>query len=368
MRLGRRFVAGLARVERLLDRRRRRRSVGKEPVIEPYIGYATPDEIVLRGRIVTGLRRHEPRPDQHWLTNLRQMVRLFLTNEVSGVAIQADGHHARSDEEGYFLLPVPRQGRSGWVEIKVEHMAQVPAPGALSYAWEPGSEGVVAARLPAFVPGEGASFGVISDVDDTMMDTGAWSRTRMLWTSFTGNIHTRHIFPDAVKLMTRLSDGERNPVFYVSSSPWNLHNFLERVFARHGLARGPLFLRDLGLGENKFISGGHGDHKGKAIDLIVEANPGLPFVLIGDTGQLDAAIYDAAARRHPGRIVRVILRTSSAGTDAADDVHIRTLRSRGIPVHVGETYAEALASLDAAPTLAPRARRMRRMQAEAKGT
>ncbi|QQA42915.1 App1 family protein [Pelagovum pacificum] len=330
------------RIEGLFDRRQRRRQTGAQPVIEPYIGYATPEEIVLRGRVLTALRRSEPRPDQHWFTNFRQMLRLFLTDEVSGVSIRARGCRVASDEEGYFTLSVPRDGVSGWVEVKVEHLDEVPAPGGLPYAWEDGEMPVAEAVMPAFAPGTDAEIGVISDVDDTMLQTGAWSRIRLVWTSLMGNIHTRHIFPDAVELISRLSAGGRNPVFYVSSSPWNLHDFLERVFARHNLVRGPMFLRDFGLNDKRPLASSHSDHKSHAIDTILAANPGLPFVLIGDTGQFDSEIYAAAARRHKGRIQRVILRAPRRKRDAATEVNVRTLRQKGIPVHVGPDFSEAI--------------------------
>ena len=108
-------------------------------------------------------------------------------------------------------------------------------------------------------------------------------------------------------LLDRLSEGGRNPVFYVSSSPWNLHHFLEAVFDRAGLVPGPMFLRDLGITADP-AENSHGGHKGAAIDTLMEANPELPFWLLGDTGQHDAEIYLDAARRHPGRVLRVALR------------------------------------------------------------
>ena len=193
--------------------------------------------------------------------------------------------------------------------------------------------------FPALVPHPDARFGVISDIDDTMMQTGAYSLARNLWTTFTGSAATRRVFPDAVGLMERLTSEGRTPVFYVSSSPWNLHAFLEEVlFTRGDLPRGPVFLRDLGLSETKFVTAGHGNHKGAAIDRILAANPGLPFVLIGDTGQHDAAIYRAAAERHPGRIAGVILREPGRGADATDLAEIEGLSGLGVPVRHGADY------------------------------
>jgi phosphatidate phosphatase APP1 len=151
-----------------------------------------------------------------------------------------------------------------------------------------------------------------------MIETGAYSLLRNLYTSFTGNATTRHVYPDAVGLMADLSCEGLNPVYYVSSSPWNLHAFLADVFHNSGLTRGPIFLRDLGLSKTKFITDGHGNHKGASIDLILNANPDLPAILLGDTGQHDARIYREVIARHGDRIIAVGLRIPGAGLDAAD--------------------------------------------------
>ena len=328
----RRLSRGATRLEAALDRIWPKRGNDRPPVIDPYLGYASGSEIVLRGRVLTALRRSEPRPEQGRLTNLRQMVNLFLTDEVEGVRVRARGQSALSDEEGYFTLPVPRrEGERGWIEIPLEGDTDTLKSGK--------------DVLRAFIPGPDARFGVISDIDDTLLETGAWRRSRMAWTSLTGNILTRRIFPDAIELLTRLNEDGRNPVFYVSSSPWNLHDFLARLFQRNGLVDGPMFLRDLGIAEDQLITAGHGDHKGGAIDVIMAANPDLPFVLVGDTGQHDAQIYEAATRRHEGRIRRVILRAPGRGADPADHVHIRQMRTRGVTVDCGPTFAATLEAL-----------------------
>lgn len=320
------------RFERVLGRfrGRPRRPWRGPPVIAPYIGYATPEHLILRGRVLTALRRATPRDGQGWLGNLVQMLSLFFTGEVAGVAVTAGEYSALSDEEGYFVLPVPRAGRTGWIEIEART-----------------GEGA-SCVLPAVAPDSGARLGVISDIDDTVMETGAWSLLRNLRTSLTGNVSTRRIFPDAIRLMSALSEAGRNPVFYVSSSPWNLHGFLEAVFARNGLVLGPIFLRDLGISRDNFVTEPHGTHKGGAIDRILAANPGLPFLLVGDTGQHDAEVYAAAARRHPGRIARVILRAPGPGADIRDMAQVAALRAMGVPVHVEADFTAALAQVGAA--------------------
>ncbi len=324
--IGRTLHRAAFRAERLLDRRAARGGRAR-PVIEPYLGYATPDGIVARGRVLSAVRRGEPLPTQSRWTNLRQMARLFATGEVAGVRVLGGGQEAVSDAEGYFALHLDRPAEAGWHEVMVR------------------CEGFEAGEaVPVLVPRADAAFGVISDIDDTMMETGAYSLARNLWTTFTGNALTRQVFPDAVALMAALHEGGRNPVFYVSSSPWNLHHFLETVFAGADLPRGPKFLRDYGISEHGMVAASHGSHKGGAIDTILAANPELRFVLLGDTGQHDAEVYRDAARRHGRRIARVILRRPGPEADSADPASraaMDEMRGMGVEVIAGADFSGA---------------------------
>ena len=177
-----RKLAGLAwRAERVIDRTILSR-VGTPRVIEPYIGYATPEHLVVRGRVLSRVHAHEAQEGQSKWRNLVAMVRLFLTNEVADVTLRHGKFSAVSDEEGYFTLMLPRGDAAGHVDIRV-------------------TADDISAICPVFVPDPAAEFGVISDIDDTMMETGAYSLLRNLWTSMTGNTLTRKIFADAVVLI-----------------------------------------------------------------------------------------------------------------------------------------------------------------------
>ena len=314
----------LARWTHRLERLAARAMPAREAkVIETYVGYATPEHLVVRGRVLARRTGSPVEPGQGRLENISEMLRLFLTAEVPGVPVTCEGVAVKTDEEGYFRLELPRGAAEGWEERRVE------AGGASAVA-----------RI--YVPSPDAAFGIISDIDDTMMHTGAHALRSNLWNSLTGNYQTREVFSDAVALMQRFEAGERNPVFFVSSSPWNLYAFLRRVFGRNGLPLGPMFLRDYGIDDTKFITSTHGDHKGEAIDTILAANPGLPFVLIGDTGQHDAHVYRDAIHRHPGRVKEVIFRTPVEEFDAEIVERIREIEAEGVPVHVGPDYFPVL--------------------------
>lgn len=308
-------------IERLVSWIFPRRHAGP-PRLVAYRGYATPEGLVLQGRVLSGAVQAEEESDASAFGNFLRMVRLFMTDEVSGLHVSAEGAGAVSDEEGYVRITVPRGNRAaGWHDIRV----------SLDPVW--GEE----ALMPVRVPSPDAQYGVISDIDDTLMQTGAYTLWKNLLTTFTGSVTSRHVFPDAVCFMDAVRP-QVNPVFYVSSSPWNLHGFLTAVFLRAGLPRAPMFLRDYGVSEDQFITGTHGDHKGAAIDTILAANPDLPFMLVGDTGQHDAHVYLDAARRHPGRIRQVVLREPGPGPDADSRHAMEALRALGVDVFSGKSF------------------------------
>jgi len=325
------YLARLASVaERIFDAVKPRREYG-EMEIDPYFGHVTPNNIVLRGRVLS--RRaidavEELEEDPNLWTNFKSMIALFNTREIEGVQVTCDNVETLSDEEGYFELTLPRPlDGAGWISRSVHF-----------------GDGGNSVTLTALMPSSEAQFGIISDIDDTLIKTDAWSLRRNLWNSLTGNAQSRHVFPDAVDLISRLHAG-CNPVYYVSSSPWNLHGFLNEIFERAGLVRGPKFLRDLGISDRQFISGTHGQHKSDAIDEILSANPDLPFILIGDTGQHDARVYHDTILRHPGRIQRIILRAPKPKLSKPNKIWIKKIEETQTPVYIEKDYVPLLREL-----------------------
>jgi phosphatidate phosphatase APP1 len=152
------------------------------------------------------------------------------------------------------------------------------------------------------VPAPDAAFGVISDVDDTVLQTGVQRVVTMLRNTFAGSFRTRMPFDGAAQLYADLADGDRNPFFYVSSSPWNLHDFVLAFLGHNDFPIGPVLLRDL-LG----TSTGREPKRGR-IQEILDLHPDLRFVLIGDSGEKDPAIYAETVRTNPGRIIAVYIR------------------------------------------------------------
>jgi phosphatidate phosphatase APP1 len=135
----------------------------------------------------------------------------------------------------------------------------------------------------------------------------------------------------------------RNPVFYVSSSPWNLYDLLVDFLTLKGLPKGPLLLRDLGLDRQKFIKSGHGTHKIAQVDRLFEMYPDLPFILIGDSGQHDPEIYKQVVERDPDRVLAIYIRDVSTPRRAREVQALATdVEAAGVPMQlVPDTEAAA---------------------------
>jgi len=163
---------------------------------------------------------------------------------------------------------------------------------------------------------------VISDVDDTIVKTQATNLFRMLWLTLRSDATTRLPFPGVAAFYRALQQGVQgrsyNPIFYVSSSPWNLYDLLVDFMDAHGVPRGPLFLRDFGLDRDKFIQSSHQQHKLAQINTLLETYDNLPFILIGDSGQKDPEIYCQVARERPGRIRAIYIRNVTSWRRAQD--------------------------------------------------
>src|SRR5690606_31256459 len=135
-----------------------------------------------------------------------------------------------------------------------------------------------------YVSSDNVRFGIISDIDDTIVPTGTARLWEMIKTTLFGNAHSRIPFPGVSAFYQALGKGpsgiENNPFFYVSSSPWNLYDFLMEFLEIHGIPHGPLMLRDIGLSREHLISGSHSEHKITQIKRILGITGNIPFILI----------------------------------------------------------------------------------------
>lgn len=287
----------------------RKRLNSDDPLqIVTYRSYGTVNRLYVKGRVLKEKRiRTATEKDTVW-NNLLSMYKRFETDEVAGarlrITFEGEDYFALTDKEGYFTLnlftEVPITWSGMWHEVEL-HLVSSP------FGFSEGVKG--AAQV--LVPPPDAEYGVISDIDDTIVKTTATNLLAMSRNTFLHNAYTRLPFAGVSEFYRSLQlgrNGKRNnPFFYVSSSPWNLYDLLIDFLDLNEIPGGPLLLRDFGLDADK-ESRGHLGHKLNEIRNILLTYPHLNFVLIGDSGQEDPAIYRAVVSEFPGRILAIYIR------------------------------------------------------------
>jgi phosphatidate phosphatase APP1 len=297
-----------ALVDRGRSRVRKRRTQAKPLVIVPDIGFGTPDKLQLSGRVLEdeGLTVASA-SDTSW-RNMVRTFKLLESDEVPGARVRARIADAMcevsADAEGYFsveLKPAAPIDAPGWHAVELELIEPAPRAG-----------GAVRAQGQVLVPPPSARFGVISDIDDTVVWTHVTHRLKMLVMLARTNAHTRKPFKGVAALYRALQAGaggdDGNPIFYVSSSPWNLYVPLVEYLNVQQIPLGPLLLKDFG-DHLLFAARDHHGHKLACIESILQAYPQLPFVLIGDSGEHDPEIYSEVVRRFPQRVRVIYIRS-----------------------------------------------------------
>ncbi len=293
---------------------------------------------------------------------MRTMLAQFASREVEGVQVRLvmDGAYgplldalAVTDEEGFVHFDLPLDPVWDLPDHPVWEVAK------LHWHNRNGSQQCDAHVL---VPGRNSDLAVISDIDDTIIESGITGGPRNVarnWQRIFAQLpHERIAVPGADMFFGQLGgevleSGEkggekrmtatRRPFFYVSSSPWNLFSYLVAFQHAKGLPLGPLLLRDWGFNRDTFGTGSHGDHKTAAIAEILGMYPAMRFALIGDDTQGDLPAFAHAAELFPQRIAAVFLRRATVEAfSPAEENAVATLNAAGVPLWLGASFAEGL--------------------------
>ncbi len=317
--------------------------------IDPYRGYVGRRAGGVRALVQGRARRAASIPragaaDPAWrnlLSSWRRIDADPLPHARVRISVAGEVREVVADDEGFIRewieLPATPPTTDPWFPATLELLAPLPAG-------QPHARATAELRVPA----TSASFGVISDLDDTVLQSRIGSVVQAARTMLLGNARTRLPFPGVAAFYQALERGgdgtRRNPIFYVSSSPWNLHDLIADFMDLQHIPRGPIHLRDWDVVLSALSSSRLGTFKEPVIAEILEHFPALPFILIGDSSQRDPEIYRAILGRYPGRILAIYIRNVHA--DDARSASIRALASEVLAagsalVLADDTYAAA---------------------------
>lgn len=286
----------------------------KPSAILPYRGYGNKQTVTIMGRVLEKKKLNKPSPYDTVWQNVQAMLRRYMSHEVPFATLKAtfqgNSQKINADAEGYFRTTFSVD------TLKLKNAAELWHPiefELLNKKLE--DQGSVNAVGEVMIPDVKSEFGVISDIDDTVLVSGTTQLHRMVKLALLENAATRLPFHGVAAFYKALQKGKEgqshNPFFYVSSSPWNLYDVLADFFELNKIPKGPILLRDIGISETKFIKEKHSEHKPVKIRQILNTYPDMPFVLVGDNGQHDPEIYAQIIKEFPGRILAAYIRDVS---------------------------------------------------------
>ena len=289
-------------------------AVGAEPFeILAYRGYGNAVRAHVYGRVIEKRDIGASTDTDSVLKNLFNTYRRADSDPLpfAKVKVEYAGStlEMKADNEGFFGgwidLEKPLTADDEWREYKVELIPRVAADPAVAPLPVKGSGEVLSATAAT-------RFAVVSDLDDTVIQSRVSNFLQAARTVMLGNARTRLPFPGVAAFYEALRNGatgdEKNPIFYVSSSPWNIYDVIAEFMDLQKIPKGPLVLRDWDIGWSSLSSARHFEHKTSVIRDLMQLYPDLEFILIGDSGQHDPEIYRQIVSEFPKRVRAIYIR------------------------------------------------------------
>ncbi|ASW57582.1 ACP synthase [Plantactinospora sp. KBS50] len=275
----------------MVERRLRRR--GWRPQIIAYTGYGGCGWARVMGRVLLSrIETRAPRRPEK-LRGWRSFATLPAKH--TPVLIEAGGrrHEARTDRSGVLDVRVEGTFEPGWAAVRI------------------GTADASPVEAPIRVLDPEVRFGILSDIDDTVMVTALPRPLLAAWNTFVLDEHARMAVPGMAVLFERLATSHPgSPVFYLSTGAWNVAPTLSRFLSRHLYPAGPLLLTDWGPTADRWFRSGK-EHKRATLARLSREFPEVRWLLIGDDGQHDQEIYAEFAAAHPQNVAGVAIRRLS---------------------------------------------------------
>ena len=274
-------------IERALRRR------GWRPRVLTYTGYGADGWVRVLGRVLltpAGTRSRDVDSGRGW--------RRFLSAGVGGVPVTievgSERHRVESARGGYLDVRLPAELPSGWAAARLS------------------VDGSPSCDAPLRIVDRAARFGVVSDIDDTVVITALPRPLLAFWNTFVRREESRRPVPGMAQLYAELlAQDEHAPVLYLSTGAWNTAPALTAFLDRHGYPPGPLLMTDWGPTADGWFRSGQA-HKRTELRRLLDEFPALQWVLVGDDGQHDPDLYTAAASGAPGRVRLIAIRQLTA--------------------------------------------------------
>lgn len=324
--------------------------------VQPYFGFRNAQRLIVDARVLRGA---PPKFDLSggWRT-FRTMLRLYNSHEVVGHSVTLEVEAPDGTRHTHEMV----SGKEGFCHFEIDLAPGRPLPArsaweAVTFRWSDArGDHCVAGHVLA--PGADDAQGVISDIDDTIIETGVtggvrsvlrnWRRLFATMPAAREPVSGAELFYEALgggidEAGDEAGDAmpaSRRPFFYVSSSPWNLYPYLVAYMRSRGMPIGPLRLRDWGFDRKTFGKSSHGSHKTDAIDAILSLYPERRFALVGDDSQGDLTAYAQVLERHPAQVSAIFIRKVGEPFSPEESAAKQAVEATGVPLYIGQSWDE----------------------------
>ncbi len=274
------------------------RRFGWRPLAVPYTGYGSaPAEGPGWVRVLIRVKLSSPRAQPDEESSGGRWWRKFFTVGLAGIPVSVQVgervHEIRTDRGGYIDAVLTSDLRSGWHQVPIRLTGRPATAGQLR------------------VIGPDERFGLISDIDDTVMITALPRPLLAFWNTFVVKETNRQPVPGMAALYARLRQQEPDGlVVYLSTGAWNVARAISRFLDRQEYPRGPLLMTDWGPTNEGWFRSGQ-EHKHRQLRRLLSEFPQLRWVLVGDDGQHDPQLYEDLADEHPEALRMVLIRQLS---------------------------------------------------------
>ncbi|MFT4220255.1 MAG: DUF2183 domain-containing protein [Microbacterium sp.] len=327
-------VLWLARLEYRYHawRERRARARGLKPTVAAFPGYGSTEWVRVVGRVLIVPPRRRGGGEFASVRGWRSFAGIPIGFAQVSITVDDATHEVVADRGGVVDAVIPASLAPGWQTVRMS------------------VEGGEPVTTRVFVVGRDVRFGVVCDVDDTVMVTALPRPLVAAWNSFVVDEHARQPVPGMSVLLERLArDNAASPLVYLSTGAWNVAPTLSRFLSRHLFPAGAMLFTDWGPTHDRWFRSGT-EHKLSNLRRLALEFPRVRWLLIGDDGQHDDAIYTAFAGEHPDNVRAVAIRRLSPAEAvlAGGRTHVDDHSAAAVPWVTGDDGAALLEELEAA--------------------
>lgn len=314
--------------------------MNKSVSVKVYHGYGHTHNLVVYGHVF----KHKAKTNQIYSNNLFvniiHLLKLFILKPYPFVKIRLKFFdqtiYNKTESDGFFKFEWEAENDvpAGWHFVKVE-------------ALDDNGSVLNSGEGKIYVP-HITQYAFISDVDDTVMISHSATIGKRLRELFIKNPRTRKTFPAAAGHYQQLALAhtkaeQPNPFFYVSSSEWNLYDYLIETFRFNKLPDGAFLLNTLKRWKDLIKTGKTG-HEGKLLRVmrILDAFPNQRFIFFGDNSQKDPEIYTSIAVKYPKNIEAIYIRNIRPEKQQEAKILLQKLEPYNIHTCLFNTSSEAI--------------------------